>query len=100
MRVKVSPMDNRPDSLQTVFPGHSRVIDVGTVFIFVKVQINGENKEIADGLSIAGLLEQLQIRPGRVVVERNREIVSRDTYDVIFLAEGDALEIVHFVGGG
>ena len=100
MRVKVSPMDNRRGSLQTVFPGHSRVIDVGTVFIFVKVQINGENKEIADGLSIAGLLEQLQIRPGRVVVERNREIVSRDTYDVIFLAESDALEIVHFVGGG
>jgi len=93
-------MDNRRGSLQTVFPGHSRVIDVGTVFIFVKVQINGENKEIADGLSIAGLLEQLQIRPGRVVVERNREIVSRDTYDVIFLAESDALEIVHFVGGG
>ena len=93
-------MDNRRGSLQTVFPGHSRVIDVGTVFIFVKVQINGENKEIADGLSIAGLLEQLQIRLGRVVVERNREIVSRDTYDVIFLAESDALEIVHFVGGG
>ena len=73
---------------------------MGTVFIFVKVQINGEKKEIVDGLSIAGLLEQLQIRPGRVVVERNREIVSRDTYDAIFLAEGDALEIVHFVGGG
>lgn len=66
----------------------------------MKVQINGEDKEIADGLSVAGLLKQLQIRPGRVVVERNREIVARDTYDAIFLAEGDALEIVHFVGGG
>lgn len=66
----------------------------------MKVQINGENREIADGLNVAGLLEQLQIRPGRVVVERNREIVSRDSYEVVFLAEGDALEIVHFVGGG
>jgi thiamine biosynthesis protein ThiS len=66
----------------------------------MKVQINGEDKEIADGLSVAGLLEQLQIRPARVVVERNREIVSRDAYGAIFLAEGDALEIVHFVGGG
>jgi len=66
----------------------------------MNVQINGENKEIADGLSVGDLLEQLRIRAARVVIERNREIVSRDTYDVIFLAESDALEIVHFVGGG
>jgi thiamine biosynthesis protein ThiS len=66
----------------------------------MKIQINGEDKDIAEGLSVADLLEQLQIRPARVVVERNREIVSRHAYDAIFLAEGDALEIVHFVGGG
>jgi len=55
---------------------------------------------MADGLNLTSLLEQLQIRPARVVVERNREIVPRESYETILLAEGDTLEIVHFVGGG
>jgi thiamine biosynthesis protein ThiS len=66
----------------------------------VKIRINGEEREIAGGLSIAGLLEQLKIRPGRVVVELNRNIVARETHDSTLLNDGDALEIVHFVGGG
>jgi sulfur carrier protein len=66
----------------------------------VKIHINGEQREITDGLSIARLLEELQIRPGRVVVELNRDIVSRETHGSTTLKEGDALEIVHFVGGG
>ena len=69
-------------------------------FILMKIKINGEEKQIADGLSLIGLLESLQIRPGRVVVERNREIVARDSIATIMLTEGDVLEIVHFVGGG
>jgi thiamine biosynthesis protein ThiS len=77
------------------------VADVDAVFyFFMKLKINGEEKEIGDGLSIAALLDQLQVRPARVVVERNREIVPRDTYGSILLSEGDMLEIVHFVGGG
>jgi thiamine biosynthesis protein ThiS len=66
----------------------------------MKLRINGEEREISNGLSLASLLEQLQIRPARVVVERNREIVARDHYASTLLAEGDNLEIVHFVGGG
>ena len=66
----------------------------------MKIHINGEEKEITDGLSIARLLEELQIRPGRVVVELNRDIVSREAHGSTTLKEGDALEIVHFVGGG
>ena len=69
-------------------------------FFVMKLRINGEEKEIADGLNLTGLLEQLQIRPARGVVERNREIVPRESYGTILLAEGDTLEIVHFVGGG
>jgi sulfur carrier protein len=76
------------------------VVVVGTVFDFMKLKINGEDKEVAEGLSVASLLEQLQIRPARVVVERNRNIVPRDDFAATLLAEGDALEIVHFVGGG
>jgi len=66
----------------------------------VKIRVNGEEREIAGGLSIARLLDELQIRPGRVVVELNRDIVARDAHGSTLLNEGDALEIVHFVGGG
>ena len=66
----------------------------------MKVRVNGEEKEIADGLNVARLLEELQIRPGRVVVELNRNIVSRETHASTQLKEGDTVEIVHFVGGG
>ncbi|MGH7810829.1 MAG: sulfur carrier protein ThiS [Candidatus Binatia bacterium] len=66
----------------------------------MKIRINGEDREIAEGLNLGGLLEWLQIRPGRVVVERNREIVPRDSFGSTLLREGDVVEIVHFVGGG
>ena len=66
----------------------------------MKIKLNGEEKEITDGVTLIGLLEQLKIRPARVVVERNRDIVSRDAYGATLLREGDSLEIVHFVGGG
>jgi len=66
----------------------------------VIVFINGEKREIAAELSVAQLLQELGIRPGRVVVELNRDVVSRESHDTTFLKEGDSIEIVHFVGGG
>ena len=66
----------------------------------MKIRINGEEKEIKEGLSLAALLDELQIRPGRVVVELNRNIIAREAHGSTALKEGDALEIVHFVGGG
>jgi len=72
-------------------------------FFFVcimKIHINGEEKEVMEGLSITRLLEELQIRPARVVIELNRDIVSREAHGSTVLKHGDALEIVHFVGGG
>jgi sulfur carrier protein len=66
----------------------------------MKIWVNGEEKEIENGLTVSRLLEELQIRPGRVVVELNRDIVSREAHGSTLLKEGDALEIVHFVGGG
>ncbi len=66
----------------------------------MNIHINGEKREITDGLSVAGLLEELQIRPGRVVVELNHTIVARESHGSTLLKEGDSLEIVHFVGGG
>ena len=97
MRVAVPA---RQDELKTVFPGH-RSGQVGYGFFnSMNIQINGERKEIADGLSVARLLEELQIRPGGVVVELNRDILTREAHEGTFLKEGDAIEIVHFVGGG
>jgi len=69
-------------------------------FIAMRIKINGEDREMDNGLTLTALLEMLQIRPGRVVVERNRDIVPRDTYSATLINDGDTLEIVHFVGGG
>jgi sulfur carrier protein len=46
------------------------------------------------------LLDELEIRPARVVVELNRAIISREAQESTSLKDGDVLEIVHFVGGG
>jgi len=69
-------------------------------FVQMIIRINGEEKEIQERLSIAALLDELQIRSGRVVVELNRNIISREAHGSTALKEGDSIEIVHFVGGG
>jgi thiamine biosynthesis protein ThiS len=66
----------------------------------VTVTLNGENRALDTPLSVAGLIGQLGLDTRKVAVERNMEIVPRSTYAEIWLAEGDALEIVHFIGGG
>lgn len=64
------------------------------------LQINGESRDFADGITLAGLVAQLGSKPDRVAVELNLEIVSRDKWQDTILRNGDRLEIVHFVGGG
>ena len=66
----------------------------------MKIRVNGEEQDVREGQSVASLLTELQIRPGRVVVELNRNIVSREAHGSTALKDGDMLEIVHFVGGG
>jgi thiamine biosynthesis protein ThiS len=66
----------------------------------MKVTINGEPREIPDSLTVAALLDHLGLAAGRVAVERNREILSRDRWPTTEVAPGDVYEIVHFVGGG
>jgi thiamine biosynthesis protein ThiS len=62
--------------------------------------VNGEPRRIASGSSIADLVASLGLDPKKVAVERNAEIAPRSTLAEVLLADGDALEIVHFVGGG
>lgn len=66
----------------------------------MRIHINGEEKQLADGLTLGQLVEQLGMKQDRVAVERNREIVPRTEWSTTNLAEDDRLEIVHFVGGG
>lgn len=64
------------------------------------ITINGKLTETTTGSTFQDLLDQLQLDCRQVVIERNREIVPRQRFAAEILAEGDSLEIVHFVGGG
>ncbi len=64
------------------------------------VQLNGELREVPEGLSLAALIEWLKLPRDRVAVERNLEIVPRARWNVTPLQAGDQLEVVHLVGGG
>jgi thiazole synthase len=66
----------------------------------ISLVVNGEPRRFAAGGTIAALVASLELNPLKVAVERNGEIVPRSTLGEVVLAEGDALEIVHFVGGG
>lgn len=66
----------------------------------IELTVNGETKSVNTDLSVAGLLEELQINGRKVAVERNLEIVPKSLYADTQLESGDRLEIVAFVGGG
>jgi thiamine biosynthesis protein ThiS len=66
----------------------------------VSIRVNGDQREVPAGLSVAGLLEHLGLHPRRVVVERNGAILRRDALDEAEVEAGDVYELVHFVGGG
>jgi thiazole synthase len=66
----------------------------------VTLRINGEERRLDAPLNVHDLLARLGFDPAKIAVERNLEIVPRSSYATVLLAEGDRLEIVHFIGGG
>jgi thiamine biosynthesis protein ThiS len=66
----------------------------------MNITLNGEKKQVPDNITIVGLLALLNIRHQRVAVELNETIVKKDRYDETIVSEGDALEVVSFMGGG
>ncbi len=66
----------------------------------MSVVINGENREISSPLSVTALLRDLGLDARKIALEHNLEIVPRSAYDQTMVADGDRLEIVHFIGGG
>ena len=66
----------------------------------IQVQVNGKEREVQSGLSVHQLVEFFDLNPLLIVVELNREILSRDQFKDVQVSEGAAVELVHFVGGG
>jgi sulfur carrier protein len=66
----------------------------------IQIRLNGKERELEPALTVTTLLESLDLKPGMVVVELNREILDRERYPHVRLEDGDAVELVHFVGGG
>mgnify|MGYP001184622978 FL=1 len=66
----------------------------------MNIVLNGEEINIADSLSILGLIDLYELPASKVAVERNLEIVPKSAYVTTMLKENDRVEIVHFIGGG
>jgi thiamine biosynthesis protein ThiS len=66
----------------------------------LSVTVNGEPRQVPGPATLLDLLAHLGLDARTVVVERNREIVRRGRLGETPVAEGDAIELVHFVGGG
>ena len=68
-------------------------------FRVMTITVNGQPRDVSDGLHIAALLEQMKLKPSHVAVELNRRLVRSEQYDTPLKA-GDEVEVVTFVGGG
>jgi sulfur carrier protein len=66
----------------------------------MRLLVNGEERELDGVGDVAAMVRALGLDPRKVAVERNLEIVPRSTYDRAPVADGDRIEIVHFIGGG
>ena len=62
--------------------------------------VNDEPRELTEGTTVADLVASLGLGPRRIAVEVNRAVVSRAEYVATVLHQGDAVEIINFVGGG
>lgn len=66
----------------------------------MKVSVNGEARELPDGITVGALLESLGTARSGIAVARNDRVVRRAEYDTHALADGDAVEIIKAVAGG
>ena len=64
------------------------------------VHVNGQPRDVSEGMTVAGLLQELQLTARKVAVEVNLEILEKQDFDYRLLNEGDRVEIMSFIGGG
>jgi sulfur carrier protein len=66
----------------------------------ISVSVNGTPRQFEHAISVAALIQDMQLSGKRIALERNGEIVPRSRFEQQMLADGDRLEIVVAVGGG
>jgi sulfur carrier protein len=66
----------------------------------MQIYLNGDEKQIPEGLDMAGLIALLELSDQRIAVEVNEELVPRSTFSGHILKDADRIEIIHAVGGG
>ena len=64
------------------------------------IQVNGDTREVPQGLNVTELLEHLGLIANRLAIERNLQILPRREWGTTLVSSGDKFEIVHLVGGG
>lgn len=98
MRLETSM--TQPASFEILFYLWLSVFICGSKGFALRVTINGEEKQVADGLTVAALLRELALPAERVAIERNRDILPRALWPATAVQPGDTFEIVTLVGGG
>lgn len=66
----------------------------------IDILVNGEGRAVPSDLSLEDLLFSFDLHPRMIVVEHNGDIIRREKYGEVRVANGDQVELVHFVGGG
>jgi sulfur carrier protein len=66
----------------------------------LRVTVNGEKRELPDGITLEALIDYLSLAPDRLAIERNQEVIRRADWPRTTISEDDKIEIIHFVGGG
>lgn len=64
------------------------------------IQLNGQEQDIADGITLKEVLEEAEYRLDVIAVQVNGDIISKDRYASYHLTDGDDIDVVAFVGGG
>lgn len=64
------------------------------------IHVNGQPRDVSEGMTVAGLLQALELTARKVAVEVNLEILDKQDFDGRLLNEGDRVEIMSFIGGG
>jgi sulfur carrier protein len=64
------------------------------------IHLNGKAREVAEGVTVSRLLEELKLQPLRVAVQVNQDILKRERYGEVALQPGDTVEILTFMSGG
>jgi thiamine biosynthesis protein ThiS len=66
----------------------------------LRIQLNGEPREVKENISLPELVAGLSLKPEQIAIELNQNVVRRAQWETTLLQAEDKIEIVHFVGGG